>query len=85
MSPLGAVIVPDGRQLDLFDPGTIRAVLCEAGPGLIVDATYTAVVQVEKETELVTAINGAAPGVLAEQARRLGAALVHYSTDCLRR
>jgi dTDP-4-dehydrorhamnose reductase len=42
---------------------------------------YTAVDKAESETELAMAINGTAPGVLAEEAKRLGCVLVHYSTD----
>ncbi len=44
-------------------------------------AAYTAVDRAESEPDLATAINGTAPGVLAEEAKRLGALLVHYSTD----
>jgi dTDP-4-dehydrorhamnose reductase len=44
-------------------------------------AAYTAVDNAEKEEALATRINGEAPGVLAEEARRLGALLIHYSTD----
>jgi len=35
----------------------------------------------ESEPDVAMAVNGAAPGVLAEEAKRLGAALIHYSTD----
>ena len=44
-------------------------------------AAYTAVDQAESEPELAMAINGVAPGILAEEAKRIGAAIVHYSTD----
>jgi len=51
-------------------------------PNLIVNpAAYTAVDLAERETDLAMRINGEAPGVMAEEARRLGAALIHYSTD----
>jgi len=54
----------------------------EAKPGLIVNAAaYNAVDKAESERELALQVNAVAPGVLAEQAKRLGALLVHYSTD----
>ena len=82
LSPLGAVIAPNSGQLNLSDFGRIRAVLREMKPDLVVNAAaYTAVDQAEKEPDIATAINAGAPGVLAEEARRLGAALAHYSTD----
>ena len=82
LSPLGTVIAPDSSQLDLSAPDKICAVLRKVKPRLIVNAAaYTAVDQAEKEPELAAAINGAGPAILAEEARRLGAALVHYSTD----
>jgi dTDP-4-dehydrorhamnose reductase len=49
---------------------------------MIVNATaYTAVDRAESETELVMAINSCGPGILAEEAAALGAALLHFSTD----
>jgi dTDP-4-dehydrorhamnose reductase len=51
-------------------------------PHVVVNAAaYTAVDKAENEAELAMAINGTAPGVLAEEARSLGAVLVHYSSD----
>ncbi len=71
-----------GLQVDLAQPDKIRRALREVKPELIVNAAaYTAVDQAEKEPELAMAINGIAPGVIAEEAKALGAAVVHYSTD----
>jgi dTDP-4-dehydrorhamnose reductase len=54
----------------------------EFKPDIIVNAAaYTAVDRAESEPELALAINGIAPGILAEEARRANALLVHYSTD----
>ena len=54
----------------------------EARADVIVNAAaYTAVDRAERESELAMAVNGSAPGVIAEEAKRLGALLVHYSTD----
>lgn len=70
------------RPLDLTDTAAIRALVRDVQPRLIVNAAaHTAVDKAESEVELATAINATAPGVLAEEASRGGAALVHYSTD----
>jgi dTDP-4-dehydrorhamnose reductase len=82
LSPLGEVVALDRWQLDLADPGQIRERVREIKPDLIVNAAaYTAVDRAETEPELAMAINGLAPGILAEEANRIGAAIIHYSTD----
>lgn len=82
LSPLGEMVALDRAGLDLADPDRIRSVLRELQPGLIVNAAaYTAVDRAESEPEAAFAINERAPGILAEEARRLGALLIHYSTD----
>ncbi|AOJ09079.1 dTDP-4-dehydrorhamnose reductase [Burkholderia mayonis] len=79
---LGTVVALDRGALDLADPDRIRAVMREIRPTLIVNpAAYTAVDKAEQERDLAIAINGVAPGVLAEEAKRLGVPLIHYSTD----
>jgi dTDP-4-dehydrorhamnose reductase len=68
--------------LDLANPDAIRRVVRQAKPNMIVNAAaYTAVDKAEFERELATQVNAVAPSVLAEEAKRLGALLVHYSTD----
>ena len=82
LAGLGQVIAVGRDELDLADAGAIRRKVRETRPDLIVNAAaYTAVDLAESEQELAQAINGVAPGILAEEAKRLGAALVHYSTD----
>ncbi len=82
LAPLGQIAALDRAQLDLADPDSIRQAVRHAGPDLIVNAgAYTAVDKAEQEPDLAMAVNGTAPGVLAEEARRLGAAIIHYSTD----
>jgi len=82
LQPLGAVVACDRRVLDLAAPDSIRRVLRETAPTVIVNpAAWTAVDKAESEPELAQAINATAPGILAEEAKRLGALLVHYSTD----
>lgn len=79
---LGEVIAVDRTQMDLADADSIRNCIREVKPNLIVNAAaYTAVDKAESEVDLAMAINGLAPGIMAEEAKRLGAAIVHYSTD----
>jgi dTDP-4-dehydrorhamnose reductase len=82
LAGLGQVTALGRDEMDLSDPDAIRRAVRDAKPDLIVNAAaYTAVDQAESEPELALAINGVAPGILAEEAKRLGAALIHYSTD----
>ncbi|MEA5502117.1 dTDP-4-dehydrorhamnose reductase [Halotia wernerae UHCC 0503] len=79
---VGEVISVGRSQLNLAQPNTIRHIIREVQPDLIINpAAYTAVDQAESEPELAMTINGIAPGVIAEEAKRLGAAMIHYSTD----
>jgi dTDP-4-dehydrorhamnose reductase len=79
---LGEIVALDRSQLDLSNLDQVREVIRRVGPGLIVNAAaYTAVDKAETESALAMRINGEAPGVMAELARELGAALIHYSTD----
>ena len=82
LATLGDLVATDRRQLDLVDPDAIRRVIRKTEPNLIVNAAaFTDVDLAESEPETAMAVNGVAPGILAEEARRLRAALVHYSTD----
>lgn len=82
LSSLGNVTVLDRNRLDLADSDAIRHMVREVRPAVIVNpAAYTAVDKAESEPELAFAINAVAPGVLAEEAARCNALLVHYSTD----
>ncbi|MES2934278.1 MAG: dTDP-4-dehydrorhamnose reductase [Pseudomonadota bacterium] len=79
---LGQVIALDRAQMDLSNLAQVREVIRSIKPQLIVNpAAYTAVDQAEKEPELAMRINAEAPGVMAEEARTIGAAMIHYSTD----
>lgn len=82
LAALGEVIAPGREELDLLDAGSIRSFVLGARPELIVNAAaYTAVDRAESESELAYAINAQAPAVLATEAKKIGAAIVHYSTD----
>ncbi|KWI26560.1 dTDP-4-dehydrorhamnose reductase [Burkholderia stagnalis] len=78
----GQVIAADRTMIDLSDFDQLRQVIREIRPALIVNpAAYTAVDKAESEPEVAMRINGEAPGLIAEEAKRLGAILIHYSTD----
>lgn len=82
LAPLGKVIACGRQELDLADFAALQETLRSVQPQLIVNAAaYTAVDKAETETDLAMAINGTAPGVLAEAALQCGASLIHYSTD----
>lgn len=76
-------LITTGRaELDLRDADAIRQIVRDTRPGIIINAAaYTEVDLAEKEEEQAFAVNAAAPRVLAEEAKRLNALLVHYSTD----
>ena len=80
--PVGREVSSLGLRIDLSQPDTIRHVIRQVMPHLIINAAaYTAVDQAETEPELAMAVNGTAPGVIAEEAKLLGAGVIHYSTD----
>ncbi len=79
---LGELTAFDRQGLDLADPDAIASRVREVRPALIVNAAaYTAVDKAESEVELARAVNASGPAVLAAEAKRLDALLVHYSTD----
>jgi len=86
LSPLGELIALDRHSPDLCGDLTqlqgITSTVQRVRPDVIVNAAaYTAVDKAESEPELARTLNALAPGVLAQEAARLGAWLVHYSTD----
>ncbi|MGH9691649.1 MAG: dTDP-4-dehydrorhamnose reductase [Candidatus Acidiferrales bacterium] len=82
LAPSSHLIALDRRELDLSNIAAIRRTIRDCCPRVIVNAAaYTAVDQAEKEETAARAINADAPAVMAEEARKIGAALVHYSTD----
>lgn len=82
LQSLGEVIALDRAQLDLSDVGRIREVIQSLKPALIVNAAaYTAVDKAESEPDLALRINATAPGAMADEAKKIGAGIVHFSTD----
>jgi dTDP-4-dehydrorhamnose reductase len=79
---LGRVIAPERKELDLRDAEKIRQVMRDAKPRLVVNAAaYTAVDAAETDEANALAVNAEAPRLLAQEAKKIGAMLVHYSTD----
>jgi dTDP-4-dehydrorhamnose reductase len=82
LAPLGEVIAPGRAEMDFLDPRSIQQQVRAARPEIIVNAAaYTAVDRAESERASAFAVNAEAVGVLAEETRKLGALLVHFSTD----
>jgi dTDP-4-dehydrorhamnose reductase len=82
LMPLGRIVALDADELDLANPTAVRQAVRSIQPDIIVNpAAYTAVDKAESEAELAHAVNGIAPGIFAEEAQRLNAWMVHYSTD----
>ena len=79
---LGNITSVGRTDLELSDADAIRSLIRAIKPGVIINAAaYTTVDKAESEAQLAQQINGVAPGIMAEEARRLGSLLVHYSTD----
>ena len=87
LAPLGQVVAPERTGAvpfsgDISDADSLAACVRAVAPGIIVNAAaHTAVDKAESEPELAHTLNTLAPQVLAREALRLGAWLVHYSTD----
>jgi dTDP-4-dehydrorhamnose reductase len=80
--PLGELTALDYPEIDITNPANIREVITNANPTIIINATaYTNVDKAETEPELALSVNGTGPAVLAEEAKKRNAALIHYSTD----
>ncbi len=79
---LGEVLALEYPDVNLADADCLRRIVREVKPDVILNpAAYTNVDKAESEMELARAVNAIGPGVLAEEAKRIGAALMHWSTD----
>ncbi len=82
LAPMAELVSVDFPEIDLASPDSIRSCVQNARPNVVINAAaYTAVDKAESEPDLAMNINGVAPGILAEEARKAGALMVHYSTD----
>ena len=79
---LGEVVVVDYPEFDLALTGEIRKLIRTVKPTIIINAAaYTDVDKAESEPDLAHKVNAIAPSVMAEEAKKLNAAFIHYSTD----
>jgi dTDP-4-dehydrorhamnose reductase len=82
LAPLAEVVAVDYPEINFTDAPALRQFVAGMRPDVVVNAAaYTAVDKAETETEICRQINAVAPGILAEEAKKLGALMVHYSTD----
>ncbi|MGR9052136.1 MAG: dTDP-4-dehydrorhamnose reductase [Gammaproteobacteria bacterium] len=82
LMPLGKIVSLGRADLNLESPDSIRGAIRTVNPQIIVNAAaYTAVDKAETESDLAMKINGDAPGIMAEEAKKQKALLIHYSTD----
>jgi dTDP-4-dehydrorhamnose reductase len=82
LAPLGKIAAPSSAELNLADADSIRRAMRELQPRWVVNAgAYTAVDKAESEPERAMAINATAPAVFADEAKKIGAGVIHYSTD----
>lgn len=76
------LIAPEQDEIDFTKPQIVVGRVRELKPDVIINASaYTAVDNAEKDEALAQALNATAPGLIAQEAQKLGALLVHYSTD----
>lgn len=79
---LGEVVHVGLPEVDFLQPASIRQAVQAVAPRVIVNAAaYTAVDKAESMPEPAWAINASGPEVIAQEAKRLGALMIHYSTD----
>lgn len=82
LGPLGEIIAVDIDECNLCDTAALRGLIRAVNPNIIVNpAAYTAVDQAESERGIAHAINGIAPGIIGDEARKLNSLVIHYSTD----
>lgn len=82
LEPLGEVVAPTRKEMDLADLASVRSLVRSVKPRWIVNAAaYTAVDKAESEPELAYAINAEAVRVIGEEARAIDAGVIHFSTD----
>ena len=82
LAPIGDIFAPSRHELDLSNEASIRQVVRRTRPDLIINpAAYTAVDKAESNRDLAFTINADAPRILGEEALKLDAAVIHFSTD----
>ncbi|KQX96701.1 dTDP-4-dehydrorhamnose reductase [Massilia sp. Root133] len=82
LAPLGEVVAVGTQDCNLADADALRALVRRVAPDVIVNpAAYTAVDKAESDEATARAVNAVAPAILGEEGAKLGALVLHYSTD----
>ncbi len=82
LQPLGEIVAVDADEVGFTDTAKLRGIIRVEAPDIICNAVaYTAVDKAEEDEDLALIINGMAPGIIAEEAKKLDALMIHYSTD----
>ena len=82
LAPLGEVVAVGTSDCNLADADVLRALVRRVAPDVIVNpAAYTAVDKAESDEATARAVNAVAPAILGEEGAKLGALVLHYSTD----
>lgn len=82
LAPLGEIVAVGTADCDLADGAALRELIQKVHPDVIVNAAaYTAVDKAETDQDMAHAVNAQAPGILGEEAAKLGASVIHFSTD----
>jgi dTDP-4-dehydrorhamnose reductase len=82
LAPLGEIVAVDFPACDLSNADSVRHCVFDTAPQIIVNAAaYTAVDKAESEPDLARAVNATAPAIIGEVAQKIGARVIHYSTD----
>ena len=82
LAGLGEITAVDLAELDIANADAVRAFIARLRPDVLVNpAAYTAVDKAEAQPDIAMAVNGVAPGVMAEEMAKLGGLMIHYSTD----
>jgi dTDP-4-dehydrorhamnose reductase len=82
LAPLGEVVAVGTQDCNLADAEALRDLVRRVAPDVIVNpAAYTAVDKAESDEGTARAVNAVAPTILGEEGAKLGALVIHYSTD----
>jgi dTDP-4-dehydrorhamnose reductase len=82
LAPLGEVVAVGTQDCNLADADALRELVRRVAPDVIVNAAaYTAVDKAESDKATARAVNAVAPAILGEEGAKLGALVLHFSTD----
>ena len=82
LAGMSEIVAVDSSQCDFRNEGAVRDLVRSTAPDIIINpAAFTAVDLAESQPEEAHLINAHAPAILAQEAQRLDALLIHFSTD----